>query len=397
MFYSFDVESAGGGITRFAIELGRNLDRANFEVVFCSLGYNDSTLDKKWIVDLKEDGYETFAATNWVPNKPKVSFLRAQHALNRRFIDQPVNILHSHSEFTDINAIWLKLYHPSLRIIRTVHYGYQYEWRSKPLRRYVLSNFLYPIFFNLEVGINQFNTNRLNRRIVAKILGKRARRFYNAIPLHQFQHPPVDRIAMKSSLGIPTDSLVIGSIGRLVEQKGYTFLLDAVPHILQYRPDAYILIVGDGPLLDEVKAKTAVLSIEQKVIFAGARTDIEDLLRCMDIFVSASLWEGLPTAILEAMACGVPVVATDIPGTNELIQDDKNGRLAPPGDGAGLAQVILKTLAEPANLQRLSQQAQKTLEQFDIKNIAQEYERIYRSLLKQSHPLYQSPARSSDI
>ena len=393
MFYSFDVESAGGGLSRFAIELGRKLDHTNFEVVFCSLGYHDSTLEKKWIADLREEGYEAFEATNWDLDKPYLSFLKAQHALNRRLSNQPVNILHSHSEFTDINAVWFKLSHPSLGILRTVHYGFTSEWRTKPLRRHVLSNFLYPLFFNLEVGINQFNTDRLNRRFVAKIIGKRARRLYNAIPLQQFQHPLAERRAKKRSLGIPSDSLVIGSIGRLVEQKGYTYLLDAVPILLQHRPDTYFLIVGDGPLLDEIKAKAALLRIDQNVIFTGARTDVEDLLRCMDLFVSSALWEGVPTVILEAMACGVPVVATDIVGTNELIHDHQNGRLAPSRDGVGLAHVILETLASPTDLNHFISQAQKDLKQFEIGYVAQEYENIYRSMVGRSHPLHQSPTR----
>lgn len=382
MFYTFDVESGGGGVSRFAIELGRSLDRSGFEVIFCSLGYYDSPLGKKRISDLRDEGYTAFEATNWDLAKPYSSFLRAQQSLDRQFTHLPIHILHSHSEYTDINAILSKLRHPSLRILRTVHYGFQYEWSTKPLRRHVLTNFLYPLVFNLEVGINQFNTDRLNRRYVAKIINKKARRIFNAIPLQQFQHPLENSGAKKTSLGIPPDSIVIGSVGRLAEQKGYTYLLDAASLLLPNMPEAYFMIVGDGPLMGDLKAKSTALGIDHKIIFTGARTDVEELLRCMDLFVSSALWEGLPTVVLEAMACMVPVVATDIPGTNELVLDNQNGRLAPPRDGAGLARVIRDVLANPSDMQRFTSQAQKTLEQFEITHIAREYESIYKSLVK---------------
>jgi glycosyltransferase involved in cell wall biosynthesis len=397
MFFSFDVESAGGGLSRFAIELGRCLDEAIFEVQFCSLGYHNSGAENLWMSELWEDGYEAYDATNWDLNKPYKSFLNAQHTLNRRLSVHPVDILHSHSEFTDINAVWLRLLHPTLATIRTVHYGYPLEWRNRPFRRFLFTNLLYPILFNLEVGVNRSNTKRLNQRNIAKIFGKRAGWLPNAIPVQKFRKPGVECKAVKPSLGIPLDSPVIGSIGRLVDQKGFTFLLDAIPVILRQKPEAYFLIVGDGPLADEIKAKAVSLGIDGRVVFTGARGDIDHLLGCMDLFVSASLWEGLPSVILEAMACGVPVVATDIYGSNELIHDRHNGRLAPPQDGAALAAVILESLANPIELNRYVEQAHKDIQQFEISKIAQQYEILYRSLVKRSHAMYQPLSYDNEL
>ena len=101
----------------------------------------------------------------------------------------------------------------------------------------------------------------------------------------------------------------------------------------------------------------------------------------MDLFVSSSLWEGLPTAILESMACGVPVIATDIPGTREIIQSQANGLLVPSKDPAALADAILNGLEQPGLMHQLSQHALETLERFTIPNVTKAYLDLYRQLL----------------
>jgi glycosyltransferase involved in cell wall biosynthesis len=381
MFYTFDIEAGGGGLSRFAIDLGQNLDRSLFEVVFCSLGYYDTPLGQKRIRELNEEGYLAFEATRWDQDKPYQSFLAAQRSLQKRFSAQPVDILHSHSEYTDINAMLLKILLRSPAILRTVHYGYRYEWSTKPLRRHILTNFLYPILFNQEIGINQFNTNRLNHRYVARLLGKRAKRIYNAIPLERFDNIQVNIVEKKCSLGIPAESPVIGSVGRLAEQKGYTYFLDAAAQVIDEIKQAYFLIVGDGPLADELRAKTIDLNIADRVIFTGSRTDVGELLHCMDLFVSSSLWEGLPTVILEAMACGIPVVATDIPGTTELVHDGVNGRIIPPMNGEHLKKVILEMVKSLSTTSKeMAMRAKATVKLFNIKKIANQYEQIYPAL-----------------
>jgi glycosyltransferase involved in cell wall biosynthesis len=100
----------------------------------------------------------------------------------------------------------------------------------------------------------------------------------------------------------------------------------------------------------------------------------------MDLFVSSSLWEGLPTVVLEAMACSVPVVATRIPGTDELVRDGENGRLVPPYDGKCLSDAIIQALRTPVEQKRHVEQALKTIRQFSMEEIAGQYEKLYEKL-----------------
>jgi glycosyltransferase involved in cell wall biosynthesis len=385
MFYTFDVEIGGGGLSRFAIELGKKLDPNRFEVILCSLGKYDNQFGRQRIEQFNTEGIQALTATDWIIDKPYQSFLRSLRALRREFSQHPIDILHSHSEFTDVTALLLKLQSKAPIILRTVHYGYHEEWRNKPWRRAISTNFLYPILFDGEVGINQANTDRLNRRWMARLLRKQAIRIYNAIPLERFSEVQIDPLAKKVTLGIPPDAPVIGTVGRLADQKGYCYLIEAAPIVLQECPQARFLIVGDGPLTGELKNQASRLDLDPHIIFTGARSDVGELLACMDVFASSSLWEGLPTVLLESMVCNVPIVATDIPGTNELIQHGVNGWLVPPANPQELASAILKLLGDSSLRAKLYCNALETVKTFSIDSVARSYESLYNHLYFKRH------------
>jgi glycosyltransferase involved in cell wall biosynthesis len=377
MVYTFDIEAGGGGLSRFAIELAQKLDSNIIESSLISLGYSDSPIKPEFIQDLNDQGINTFEATNWDKNSPYQSFYRSLNSLKTKFTHEPVEILHSHSEFTDVTALLLKIRKNAPTIIRTVHYGHQVEWRDKPLRRSFLTNFLYPIFYNHEIGINQFNTDRLNNRSLAKLLERQAIYIPNAIPIEKFTNIQVDKKLKMQSIGIPPDAAVIGTIGRLTNQKGFSYLIDAIPHVLEEHPQAYFLIIGDGPLAAELKAQSERLDVASHTFFVGRRSDVDELFGCMDLFVSSSLWEGIPTVILEAMASEVPVLATSIPGTSELVHHGVNGWLVPAEEPQALSKGISHLLNSPTLRQELVIHAQETVQNYSIKSIAEKYEQLY--------------------
>ena len=140
------------------------------------------------------------------------------------------------------------------KIIRTVHYSYRYEWNRKPLRRALLTNFSYPLLFDTEVGINKTINNRLTNRLVARMIRRRSERIPNAISLERFKDIKIDPIEKKSSLGIPPDAPVVGTVGRLADQKGYQYLLGAIPEVLKQAPNTKFLFIGEGPMADELKS-----------------------------------------------------------------------------------------------------------------------------------------------
>ena len=148
--------------------------------------------------------------------------------------------------------------------------------------------------------------------------------------------------AVRRELGIGPRALLVGTAGRLSHVKGHRYFLRAAQRILETEGDARFLIVGDGPLRHELLASAAHLRVEGACLLLGPRTDIYDLIAAMDIFVLASLDEGIPMVILEAMALGTPVVATAVGGVPEVIRHRETGLLVAPRDERALADACLE-------------------------------------------------------
>lgn len=376
----FGVEGGGGGASRFCVELSQRLDPARFEVSVCGLWDTGTPFEQERIAHLTERGIHAFAAARWDESSPYGSFVRAYWSLHAALRAQPVSILHSHSEFADMAALLLKTLPNRPAIVRTVHNGFRLEWKKRPLRRWLLSYFLYPLNFDLEIGVSQSIVDNLNRRFLARLLQKKARRVFNGINLDRFTNVRQDILEKRRFLGIPAQSRVVGSIGRLAEEKGYPFLLEAFARVLDSHPEVCLLLVGDGPLGPELRAHAETLGIASHVVFAGSQTDIEAILAGLDLFVSSSLWEGLSTVLLESMAAGTPVVATDIAGTREIIHRGQNGWLVPPADAAALAQAIREALENEATRERFAGRAREDVRAFSIGAIAAGHEKIYAAL-----------------
>jgi glycosyltransferase involved in cell wall biosynthesis len=169
----------------------------------------------------------------------------------------------------------------------------------------------------------------------------------NGIRTEQFA-VAVDRSALRRELGLPEQATVIGCIAALSPQKGVQFLVEALPEVRRKVPDAHVLLVGDGLLRPSLQRLAKSLHVAEAVHFAGLRSDVPQILKALDLFVLPSLWEGLPYALLEAGAAGLPVVATDIPGNHDVIEHGVTGRLAKPAAAADLAAQIIAALSDPA-------------------------------------------------
>ena len=160
--------------------------------------------------------------------------------------------------------------------------------------------------------------------------------------------PPIgleEKRCLRAGLGLEEDEQVVGVVGSLYPVKGHEYLLAAIPQVLRFHPHTTFLIVGRGDLrVAEEEAKQR--GLEKHVRFLGFREDVSALLSLMGIFVLPSLSEGLSIALLEAMASGKPVIATDVGGNPEVVVDDETGFLVPPRDADALAAKLLLLLAD---------------------------------------------------
>lgn len=191
----------------------------------------------------------------------------------------------------------------------------------------------------------------------------------------------------KKELSISEDFKVVGIVARLVKEKGYFDLFKAFDLVVEKLPKTTLLVVGpeEPEKKDAVKHKSAEdYNIEKNTIFLGERDDVDEIYSVMDVFVLPSYREGLPRSILEAMAMQRPIVATDIRGCREEIENGKNGILVPVRDPVKLAEAIISLLKNPASAKEMGKNSRaKVTERFDEKVVFDRIEREYNKLLEE--------------
>jgi glycosyltransferase involved in cell wall biosynthesis len=195
---------------------------------------------------------------------------------------------------------------------------------------------------------------------------------------------PKDIKRIREGLSLPEQSRVIGCISRLEAPKGHIYLIRAAARIKEKYPLLRVLIVGDGPYLEELKKESKKAGVEEHVRFLGRRSDIPDILAVSEVFAFPSLYEGLPMVVLEAMATKRPVVASNIPGTTELISDGEDGYLVPVKDEISLAEKIDKLLSDPDLANSMGEHAgSKVQERFTVKKMVENVQALYQSILEE--------------
>jgi L-malate glycosyltransferase len=207
--------------------------------------------------------------------------------------------------------------------------------------------------------------------------------------------PSLSRAAARERLGV-AGGLVIGAVGRLEVQKGHTHLLAALPGLRRQIPDLTVLLVGQGRRREDLQRQVRNLGLEGTVRFLGTRRDLPEIFRALDLLVHPSLWEGLPLALLKAMGAGLPVVATRVSGSREVIVDRVNGCLVAPGDPEALARAILELYRRPETRRRLGDAARRTVaEGYSLAAMLKRLEELYLDLWRRRHPVNTGGCRHS--
>jgi glycosyltransferase involved in cell wall biosynthesis len=174
---------------------------------------------------------------------------------------------------------------------------------------------------------------------------------------------------------------IVGAVGRLVEQKGFEFLLKSVPGVLERFPNTLFVVAGEGSERAKLEALAAKLKVDAQVRFIGARSDMPNVYASFDMFVLPSIDEGMPIALMEAMAAARPIVATRVAAVPKLITDGDTGILVAPRDPRALTQAICQVLASPMLRERLSRAARKRVqEHFSSETMAARYVALYHEL-----------------
>jgi sugar transferase (PEP-CTERM/EpsH1 system associated) len=216
----------------------------------------------------------------------------------------------------------------------------------------------------------------------------------NGVDTDRFK-PASDKAAAKTAIGMAPDSFVIGTVGRLDPVKDHQTLIRAFADLITNKTSitsktsktietdkTNLLIVGSGPEESNLRKLVSDLGIADRVYFMGERKDIPEILQAMDVFVLPSIAEGISNTILEAMASGLPVVATDVGGNTEMVVDGKTGAIFGSGDYVHLSALLLEYATAPKIMDAQGRSARERIEErFSLSRMMREYERLYRSVL----------------
>jgi len=202
----------------------------------------------------------------------------------------------------------------------------------------------------------------------------------NGVDTNRFSPNP-DHEGKKTLLGFAPQDKIIGTVGRLMPVKNQQMLIQAFATLVGHCPDAKLVLVGDGPLRNELTQLASSLGIAPSIHFLGRRSDVPAVLQAMDLFVLPSISEGMSNTILEAMSCGLPVVATDVGGNPEIIIDNVTGRLVQSDNVEELADILTFLFDHPDQLQVMGRSSRKHIEDnYSIQTMINNYERLYQEL-----------------
>jgi len=195
---------------------------------------------------------------------------------------------------------------------------------------------------------------------------------------HVAAAPPVN---VHEAFWLPHQAPVVGNVAALVPHKGQRYLVDAAHLVVQHVPDARFIILGEGELREHLEKQVHEHHLEKHVLLPGFRTDVLGCIKGFDLFVMSSVTEGLGTSLLDAMACGRPIVATRAGGIPEIVEDGVNGTLVPPRDAASLAAAIVRALQDEGWRRRTGEAGlARVRERFTVDRMVSETAAVYRRL-----------------
>jgi glycosyltransferase involved in cell wall biosynthesis len=193
--------------------------------------------------------------------------------------------------------------------------------------------------------------------------------------------PGGDPGGFRQSLGLSADCVVVGVIAQMIPRKGHEVLFDALPSVLERHPGIRVLLFGKGPLEPELRRAVAARGLEGPVVFAGYRTDMPQVIPCLNLVAHPAWMEGLGVSLLETAACGVPIVAARAGGMPEIVHDGVNGRLIEPGDSRALAGHLLELLDHPERRRAFGEAGRRlALERFSVARMVAGNYGVYQEL-----------------
>lgn len=357
-----------GGAERMLLGVLRNLDAQRFESVVCCIQDRGELADEAEAMGvpvlslglMNRGGYDRQV----VPE------------LRRIMREQRIDLVHTHLYHANLYGR-LAARREGIPAVASVHNTYKRrKWYRHWINRYLARHTVAVTAGSADVERDLLEVDRLPKDKVVRLP--------NCIDLARVD-TALTAAEAKQRLGFAGADRVIGTVGRVEEQKGQVFLLEAFARLRQLPGgdgNLKLLVVGDGRLLPQLREAADRLGIADACRFPGNIVQLADVYRAIDIFVMPSLWEGLSLAMLEAMAAGLPMIATDVGGARDVLGDSQWGVLVPPRDADAIAAAVASLLANrPACAEMAAAGAERVRKHYSVTALTEQLSGIYRSAL----------------
>ncbi len=316
------------------------------------------------------------------------SLLRGYRLIARRVHEDRVALVQTHLPGANFWGLVLALQR-DCRVVATVHNNQEFLYgdADNPVRvrlrreayRQILRRCQATVAVSEEVRLSLIRQLGIGEAQACKLVT-----ILNGVDIPEPLTPEA-REAIRHEYGIPVGTPLVLAAGRLSEQKNFAVLVESAARLRELEVDCRVLIAGEGVLHSDLKQQIARLGLGDTVTLPGNVARLTELMQGAAVFVLPSLWEGLPLVLLEAMACGLPVVGSRIKGVVDVVEDGRNGRLVEPGDVVALADVIARLLRSPEERLKMGASGRAVVEkQFSFVRVAQEVEDLYRRVLDNS-------------
>jgi len=353
-----------GGMERVIMELCRYVDPSRYKLSICCISKLGPLADM-----MEAEGVPVHVCQN----QSKVGKYLRGFELARVFSSQKVDLLHTHHMPAFIDSTLGAQIARVPILINTDH------CKQYPIERHwqVLENGASRLA-DTVVAVSHHTRNELIQ--YQRMAPEKVQVIYNGIDVKlRRQEKPAD---IRREFGLQAADVVFGTTARLEAQKGLDLLIDAAPLVLKRIPKARFLIVGGGSLEHDLRQRAAAVGLAREVIITGYRTDAVDLMQAFDCFVQTSLFEGMPMALLEAMALSKPIVATAVGGVPEVVEDGVCAALLSSRDPQELADALVNVGAAPAVRKRMGDAGRRRYERnFTAAAMVSQYERLYEHFL----------------
>jgi glycosyltransferase involved in cell wall biosynthesis len=350
-----------GGAERLATGLAAALPHDRFEVTLCVTRRSEADAAESLasrgveVIDLKRSG-----RFDLLSFRPLVRFIRSRRP----------HVLHAHMFGSNV---WGVTFGRTLRVPVVVAHEQTWSYRGKPFRR--IADGLIGRLASAFVSVSRADRERMIR--LERVPADKVHVIPNAyIPRD------VEVGDLRRELGIPVDAPVVGTVAVLRPQKNLGLLITAFSLLSASHPDARLVVAGDGPTRPELESQVRERGLESRVHFLGAREDVPTILAGIDVAAMSSDYEGTPLFAVECMAHRTPLVATDVGGLPDLVEDGKSGVLVPPGDSGALTRALDSMLSDPKRRAEIAEEAHRRSRELTIERTAARFAALYERLLR---------------